>query len=817
MDQAIRCSYASVNSEPSQQVRRSSELQPCMPRRHSDGSFGGGRETLPQPTIGESNASLSQASQFSAVEPAFKLFGNAEPGADQRTLRHPSAAGLTSSPHRPFPQRSMTNESLSPISPGKQGFQRGSRRSTKSQSITSEASVCSNIPGNLDLWPVWDRVLGDACWEACSVASDSMMPHRVTMFPTSPRLSDPSGLSTILSSAHATSNRGPTNQAQPQDWFNAVARSASRRLQPFVVHPTSARHIIWLVIGITLVTHDVVMTPLSVFDMQETVASKAIAWAGLAYWSVDLPLSFLVGFHDKATMVLVTRVSQTAARYASSWFPLDALLLAMDWSINLADSWLQAQRQGAMARAGAFVRAVRVLRTFRLIRFIRTPMPFKHITRRLLGRSEYLSLTFGIFSHMCGILLVNHFIACLWYWVGLQEHGWVDAVIVNGASESTLYITALHWSLTQFTPASMAVQPVTFTERVVAVAILLFALVTFSSFVSSITNLMTNLRTLSSAEAKQFVMLDRYLHERNIPLHLSVRIRRHLEHLHGEQQRNLQERDVDLLQKLSTPLHMELRYELHFPLLSKHPFFFNFASAHLAVAQRLCFEALKPTVLCSGDVLFSPGEAAWAMYVVVQGTLSYNLHAAVSPRLTTHVPALGKLEVVKAEQWFCEAVLWTPWEHRGEMRACTGVTLLALEAEKFHTVVGKNRAAAQQPAAYAAEVIEQLRACKQTKELTDLDADILDCAAMAQRAFDTDDVSEPSVQPGRASVTSSAGSWLTKMSSGNSRRRESLVTTHEFLSAGVSDRSHLQRHDSSATIPEATSSRWFPFRLFCGS
>lgn len=59
-----------------------------------------------------------------------------------------------------------------------------------------------------------------------------------------------------------------------------------------------------------------------------------------------------------------------------------------------------------------------------------------------------------------GVFKVNHFIACGWYAVGtidFDQGSWTDA-LRSTPSLGYQYTTSLHWSLTQFTPASMEVR-----------------------------------------------------------------------------------------------------------------------------------------------------------------------------------------------------------------------------------------------------------------------------------------------------------------------------------------------------------------------
>merc|ERR1712007_143897 len=154
----------------------------------------------------------------------------------------------------------------------------------------------------------------------------------------------------------------------------------------------------------------------------------------------------------------------------------------------------------------------------------------------------------------------------------IGKDGWVKFYTTPDDSWKMLYLISLHWSLTQFTPATMAVQPQNLAEQAFAVAVLLFALVTFSSFVSSITNLMTHLQSLSSEQAKQFLKLERYLSDNHISFHLSFRVRRFLDHFFKEQNKKSHEKDVEILIYLSEPLRMELHREVYSPSVIKHPF-----------------------------------------------------------------------------------------------------------------------------------------------------------------------------------------------------------------------------------------------------
>merc|ERR1719215_865150 len=134
------------------------------------------------------------------------------------------------------------------------------------------------------------------------------------------------------------------------------------------------------------------------------------------------------------------------------------------------------------------------------------------------------------------LLIINHFSACMWFYFGthvpLQEGEltWLDASGFDGVWGFAQYLVAFHWSLTQFTPASMSVQPANEVERAYAIVVVVFALVGFSYLVGSITGSLARLRALGEEGAKEFWKLRRFLKRNSVSTELSLRIQRYLEY-----------------------------------------------------------------------------------------------------------------------------------------------------------------------------------------------------------------------------------------------------------------------------------------------
>lgn len=549
----------------------------------------------------------------------------------------------------------------------------------------------------LEPWPAWSEIAQD---DNSSTGSSQQEKHFVEL-------------------RRASASEKLRLHSKSRD-FHKIDRSSKlmTRLQALVIHPSSPRRLAWILAGIFLITFDVITVPLYAFSLPNTSAFLSIMiFFGCLYWTSDFAASFLVGFHYPGTLELELRPKITAKKYATTWAVVDAALVLLEWYITLVNLSGSREKQGvSAARATRSMRMVRTLRTVRLVRCAKVPGILKEVAV-LIGRSETTGLLGGISKHFCVILLINHLIACLWFNIGkaMGPEGWVAYYVTSDVDLLNdwryQYLTSLHWSLTQFTPATMAVQPQNLAERFFAVVVLLFAMITFSSFVSSITNMMTHLRSLKTGEIKQFAKLERYLHDNKISFHLTLRVRRYLEHSIAEHKHKPNESDVEMLVRLSEPLRMELHYEVYSPCLTKHPFFLHYSSMNLLAMQRLCHTALKTQHLSADDILFSRGEAAKCMYFVLSGCLEYV--QTINYNHSSHELLPG--------HWACEMCLWTPWEHRGQMRAATSTSLLCLDSGAFHGGVFESREGQSEAASYACQAVQTVNDFAEPSEFSDID------------------------------------------------------------------------------------------------
>jgi hypothetical protein len=249
-------------------------------------------------------------------------------------------------------------------------------------------------------------------------------------------------------------------------------------------------------------------------------------WFTLLFWTINVFASLTVGFVKSRVTIMAPL--QIVLNYMKTWLMVDPLVVVPDWGFTVA------ALGSSTSSAASSVKLLRTLRLVRMVRLLRL-MKLRNILQNVddLIDSEYLSIVVNIMKMILLLLVINHYIGCLWFIIGNSfdsSDTWIVYHEFDQVDWAYQYFTAIHWSITQFTPASMHVQPQNVVERIFAIAVVVFALVGFSYVVGSITGSLTQLRSMQEDKSKQFWNLRRYLKQHQVYFELSVRIQRYIEH-----------------------------------------------------------------------------------------------------------------------------------------------------------------------------------------------------------------------------------------------------------------------------------------------
>lgn len=451
----------------------------------------------------------------------------------------------------------------------------------------------------------------------------------------------------------------------------------------------------WSVVFLLCLVYELVLFPLQAFPINTDGALRIISILAIVFWTVDLVLNFFTGYLDKKGDPVLDH-HLIWKNYLKSWFFFDTLVVAVDWITLFGSSDMS--DIGFMRSLKSF-RVFRILRAARILRLRKLRDAVRHVDE--IVDSDYFAMVRSILIHMCGVLVISHYIACIWFFIGDSEkdgNSWVGVYKLSDVVWPHQYLKSLHWSLTQFTPGSVSIQAQNATESLYSVFVLVFGLFVFSSIVGNITSSTNSLKNISAKYDKQILLLRRYFREQDISRELVFRVMTYTDGTIRPKMEHVNQNEVLLLKMLPQSLCRDVMLEIYARHINTHHFFEKMCERNRSMMQRVCCMALEEINMSQGDELFIPGQIAHAMFFVIGGQLTYTME---------HVQ---KAQIVNKKSWFCEAVLWTPWVHQGSMLTNVSSELLAIDSSKFREVVMKYHTDLWIPKKYGEEFVKRLNA-----------------------------------------------------------------------------------------------------------
>mmetsp|Transcript_373 Transcript_373/g.857 ORF Transcript_373/g.857 Transcript_373/m.857 type:complete len:865 (-) Transcript_373:25-2619(-) len=380
----------------------------------------------------------------------------------------------------------------------------------------------------------------------------------------------------------------------------------------------------------------------------------------IIFWTVDLVVSFFTGYYDNAGKLVLTR-REVVHQYLTTWFLPDALVIVMDWILLLGQ--FSGAQPMALAKLGKGY--ARIMRLARVTRLRKAAQMYQ--TASTIIESEVTTICMTILTNLLILFVLAHSIGCFWFALGNQENGWVASERMDDRAWQYQYLTTLHWSLTQFTPGSMAVQPSNTQERFYAVCVLFLGMLVFSGVVSSITGALVNLKNLGTPRRSKIREMRCFLLSYRIEGHLKNRC---MSFMNYNVDLRTPSMDRDLLKMLPRALRDDVLLNMYKDRLYVHPLFGLLHAAAFTIMQDICNLSLKEVMTFADDAVFHIGCAAKSMLIVKSGVYEY----VQSPKST---------QVVRENACLSEAILWVPWVHMGTLISVNNGRVLDFDPDAF--------------------------------------------------------------------------------------------------------------------------------------
>lgn len=474
-----------------------------------------------------------------------------------------------------------------------------------------------------------------------------------------------------------------------------------------MIHPHATFKIVWDLFGMIFLLRDIFFIPLQLFNIPDTYVIEWLDNASLIFWSIDIILSFFTGYYEKGRLELHHK--RIACNYIKTWFFLDVVVVGIDW-------WFQTQQNAGsaegIARVTKSIRSARFLRMFRLIRL--SKMSKVSVLLREQISSEAGLIYFGILLVILRMFVLQHIIACGWYGIGdfAEETEGKSWILTHSFRERTFnyqYSTCLHWAFAQLGIGSVEIDPETTQERIFCIAVAFVGLISFSTLVSTVTSLMSNLQKAQDQEQQLFRDLRHFLHQNDIPIDLSQRVTRFIQHAYRAQTSRSVDSEVAIFGLLSKSLKAELQFTRYrhclFSLaLCKKMLVAEEHNNAEMVAQHVAVKTLTTLQLAQNDFIFTRGTVARTCYCALEDNLEY-----IIDRHNRSSVSVGMC--------IAEMALWTPWVYLGGLVSKEMSRVVAIDVEAFCQTVAEMHDIKEQAIYLAQNIIEEMNTASELNDL----------------------------------------------------------------------------------------------------
>lgn len=515
----------------------------------------------------------------------------------------------------------------------------------------------------------------------------------------------------------------------------------------FIVNPNSHKRTCWLVLCLLMTLYDVVMAPvITFFSIDEdrfhgdsTNVIEFVSWISCIFWTLDVVSNFLTGTYRKG--ILEMRPLSIAVAYAKTWLLFDLCLVI--------SQWLEVMVHSSGSSLGIVLRALRLPRLLRLLRLDQFHGCISAAAHHFQSRREGVVACSAMLKIVFAITCVIHLLACGWYGVGrISSDGWAHEPSV--ASESVLhrYILSVQWAAAQVHGTKRPLAQTTFEHSFAAFSSWL-GLLLFAFFVSNATFTVFQFNNVENWKMEAVRM--RFCQSHCISQALSARIEHYLA-LHHRSHGISEEmkEDVGLLSALPPSIRLLVINAIRWPLLKRVPFHSLLEDFHAKSMRRICQETISVFVALEEETVFEKGDTGKSVFIVQFGKFLYNsfrptledagvvgwgsmlkyLSSEVRDVLSDE-PTDEPQDTLGFGSVLSEAVLWTKWEHTGDLKAMCDSATLVLDPEVFVRICREREDVLSCAACYASKFVTQLNESIEPTDQFRLD---MNAALMSDRA-----------------------------------------------------------------------------------
>ena len=327
------------------------------------------------------------------------------------------------------------------------------------------------------------------------------------------------------------------------------------------------------------------------------------------FFLLDIFLNFFTSYRYEGTDV--SDKKKIAIHYLKTFFIIDL-------AANLPLDALLRDSQDLQFHG---ISLILVLRMLHLLRIVRLFVIFRQWEEQSWSNSGLLR----IIKFFVTVMLLIHWIACVWYLIAFMDgfplDCWVVAMGIKDADPVTLYIRSLYWTIVTMTTVGYGdITPNRNIEYVFTMGVMLLGASIYAFIIGNIASLFSNLDSAKANFWNRIEAVNQYLRSRRVPSDLNQQVRKYYEYLWARH-RGLKK--DSLFGDFPVPYRIDILLHLTQDLLEKVPLF-RYCSPTL---RNMLITALRPYTFAPNDCIVREGEVGKEIYFISQGKVKITSQA----------------------------------------------------------------------------------------------------------------------------------------------------------------------------------------------
>lgn len=332
------------------------------------------------------------------------------------------------------------------------------------------------------------------------------------------------------------------------------------------IRPESKFKITWDLFVLVFILWEMITIPLAIsFPASQATTVWNIQIISNVFFILDILLSFQTGYFSKGSLVMARK--SIALRYLRKEFIADVIgsfpyILAIPHMKYDGDP---------LTDTDLFLRLLLLLRLTKTFKMSRVFSGFEGYLELLLSFNTIVSLL----KLSVLILIIAHWIACAWHFVAIMEQEeitWLIQAGIGNAPSRTKYVYSFYWAVTTMITVGYGdITPISITERILGIVVMIVASGVFAFTMNSINVLLVQMNQQKAYYQDIMIALSSFMKQKHVSRELRGKLKSYLAYTlkYYNSVRNKEEAIMGLL---SDQLKNELVIEVNGKVLkaSKH-------------------------------------------------------------------------------------------------------------------------------------------------------------------------------------------------------------------------------------------------------